>query len=121
VLVEIKKPDTRLIEGPYRSEIGRLGKELIGGVSQIQEYCRRVIDHMGTKQENRPNSPVKTFSNIQPKGILVIGDTSELKGDDVGVTTFELFRRNMSNPEVITFDELYERARFIVGQSTKSG
>ena len=27
---------------------------------------------------------------------------------------FEIFRRNLHNPEVITFDELYERAMFIV-------
>ena len=28
--------------------------------------------------------------------------------------SFELFRKNISSPEIITFDELYERARFIV-------
>jgi len=30
--------------------------------------------------------------------------------------SFELFRRNTTSPEIITFDELYERARFIVEQ-----
>ena len=28
--------------------------------------------------------------------------------------SFELLRKNTSNPEIITFDELYERAKFIV-------
>ena len=28
--------------------------------------------------------------------------------------SFELFRKNTTNPEIITFDELYERAKFIV-------
>jgi hypothetical protein len=28
--------------------------------------------------------------------------------------SFELLRKNTTNPEIITFDELYERARFIV-------
>ena len=28
--------------------------------------------------------------------------------------SFELYRRNISRPEIITFDELYERAKFIV-------
>ena len=32
--------------------------------------------------------------------------------------TFELFRRNIVNPEIITLDELRERAKFIVA-STK--
>jgi hypothetical protein len=31
--------------------------------------------------------------------------------------SFELFRRNTANPEIITFDELFERARFIVRQN----
>ena len=30
--------------------------------------------------------------------------------------SFELFRRNTFSPEIITFDELYERAKFIVHQ-----
>jgi hypothetical protein len=29
-------------------------------------------------------------------------------------SSFELLRRQTTSPEVITFDELYERARFIV-------
>jgi len=28
--------------------------------------------------------------------------------------SFELYRRNMNHPEVITFDELYQRAKLIV-------
>lgn len=31
--------------------------------------------------------------------------------------SFELFRRQLTAPEIITFDELYERARFIVESS----
>lgn len=31
--------------------------------------------------------------------------------------SFELFRRNTGSPEIITFDELYERARYIVQQN----
>ena len=29
-------------------------------------------------------------------------------------SSFELLRRNLTNPEVITFDELYQRAKYIV-------
>ena len=53
--------------------------------------------------------------------ILIIGNSKkqiheirniterELKSD-----TFELFRRDSRNVEIITYDELYERAKFIV-------
>lgn len=29
-------------------------------------------------------------------------------------SSFELFRQSQMNPEIITFDELYERAKYIV-------
>jgi hypothetical protein len=48
----------------------------------------------------------------------VIGSLDEFYADHgVNVSkfrSFELYRRNTSRPEVITFDELLERARFIV-------
>ena len=33
------------------------------------------------------------------------------------IRSFELFRRSINNPEIITFDELLERTRFIVGNT----
>jgi hypothetical protein len=33
--------------------------------------------------------------------------------------TFDIFKKNLHNPEIVTFDELYERAKFIVGVSEK--
>ena len=53
---------------------------------------------------------------VQPKGILVIGHTNQLDTTDCR-NSFELFRRNLTNPEILTFDELYKRARFIVEHS----
>ena len=55
------------------------------------------------------------------RSFLIIGSLSQFVGEH-GISeeqyrSFELLRRNMNNPEVITFDELYERARFIVAQN----
>ena len=51
---------------------------------------------------------------IHPKGIVIIGNTNQLNNWDKR-NSFERFRRELSNPEVITYDELFERAKFIVG------
>ena len=56
---------------------------------------------------------------VEPKGILVIGNTKEFKNNESQLCCFELFRRNIQNPEIITFDELYERAKFIVSNQSK--
>ena len=54
-----------------------------------------------------------------PKAILVIGRSSEIvsvenvRDAEVRRDTFELFRRDTRNLDIVTFDELLERARFI--------
>ncbi len=54
----------------------------------------------------------------QPRSFLIIGSLAEFAAQQ-GVNrekfaSFELLRRNVRQPEIITFDELLERARFIV-------
>ncbi|MFA4940010.1 Shedu anti-phage system protein SduA domain-containing protein [Brevundimonas sp.] len=48
------------------------------------------------------------------RSYLVVGNTSELKGNDDKIACFELYRRNIRSPEILTFDELLYRARYIV-------
>jgi hypothetical protein len=51
---------------------------------------------------------------IEPRSYLVIGNLRELRGNSDKVTCFELYRRKLTSPEIVTFDELYHRAKFIV-------
>jgi hypothetical protein len=65
--------------------------------------------------------PTGAYSyNYMPRSFLVVGHLKQFTNEH-GVNeekhrSFELFRGNISSPEIITFDELYERARFIVHQ-----
>jgi hypothetical protein len=56
---------------------------------------------------------------VPPKTILIIGNTAELDSPHKR-NTFDLYRSSLRNPEVVTFDELFERAKFIVGHSEES-
>ena len=51
VLVDIKTPSTELIGAKYRNRVYSLGKELVGGVSQLQSYCRAWVVE-GSRQED---------------------------------------------------------------------
>jgi len=58
------------------------------------------------------------------KIFLIFGSWDEInncsdKEQNIKEKTFELFRRDSRNIEIITYDELYDRASFIVGHSTK--
>jgi hypothetical protein len=59
----------------------------------------------------------ESIYTVKPRGIVVIGNLSELNSREKR-NSFEQFRNNLSNPEVITYDELYERARYIVEGDT---
>src|SRR5437588_138853 len=103
VLVEIKKPDTALLAPKrYRNAAWQLGEDLTGGVAQLQANCRRWEIEGSQIEKNRETLSSARVSTVQPKGILVIGNTAQLS-DVTRKSTFELFRRNILNPEILTF------------------
>ena len=127
VLVEIKTPATKLlsydkseprkVKNP-RNDVWLLSSDLLGAISQIQVNTRTwAIDSQ--KAENVRLLEENNIFTIEPKGILIIGNTNELKGNESIISCFESYRRNISNPELITFDELYERAKFIINNKNQ--
>lgn len=114
VLVEIKKPNSLLVEDElYRNKVHVLGEDLVGGVTQLQSNCRTWETQGSRGEDNRELLDREACYTIQPKGILVIGHTEQLD-TNIKRTTFELFRRNLQTPEIITFDELLDRARHLL-------
>ena len=111
VLVEIKKPSTPLLGSKYRNAAYRASPELAGGIAQVQKNCHTWEVDGSRKDENRDD--LGDTLTVRPKGILVIGRGEDLNSREKRVC-FELLRRNTFNPEIITFDELFARAEFIV-------
>lgn len=116
VLVEVKRPETPLLDmkAPYRPNVFNLAEDLTGGVAQVQTYC----DEWKTESNSRANRKIEAMT-YEPKGILLIGNLAQFEGNDKDdmARSFELFRRSLHNPEVLTFDELLDRARFMVNSS----
>jgi hypothetical protein len=113
VLVEIKKPSSLLVGREYRNGAHLIGADLAGGIAQLQANCR-VWERDGSRQEdNVDRLRGQAIHTYQPKGILVIGHTNQLDSREK-LATFELFRGNLHNPEVITFDELLARANALL-------
>jgi len=125
-IVEIKTHRKKLLkEGQYRSSnVWQISSELSGAVSQCQQYIRTSIKNLDElfelkdKQGNRTNEEVFNFN---PKCFLIIGDMRrDFIGDNEKVlnpdklSCFEYFRRNVLTPEIITFDQLYFRAKNII-------
>ena len=120
--VEIKTHETALLDTkPYRSGCWAPSKELAGAISQVQGTVASAVETLSSKidiADKQGNPTGEEIFNYQPKSYLVIGSMEEFSTKN-GVNTdklrsFEMLRKNTVSPEVITFDELYERAKFIV-------
>lgn len=119
--VEIKTHKTQLMHtSEYRSEVWRPSAELVGGVAQSQKTVQLAVDALRseTRVPAGGGAAGKHLFNISPRSVLVCGSLAEFS-EDGGVnepkfSSFELFRRSLQSPDVITFDELHERASSIV-------
>lgn len=120
VLVEIKKPSTALLRTKYRNGAWSASEELAGGISQLQINSLQWEVEGATTDDNRDlvENERGAFT-VRPKSILIIGKSSSLDTRDKK-KSFEVLRRNLNNPEILTFDELLERARFIVAESREN-
>jgi len=113
VLVEIKTPTTPLLGKEYRNKAYEYGPDLAGGVSQLLAQCHQWAMEGALVEKNREALLQADIYTYQPKGILVIGDTAQLDDTDKR-SSFELFPRSLHNPQIVTFDELLQRAELMV-------
>lgn len=125
--VELKTHKTDLLDNkPYRGSCWNVSKELSGAIAQIQNTVSLSMNKFYDKiqlKDNHGDLTGEEVFNFQPKSFLIIGKLDEFQNEH-GVNSdkyrsFELFRKNIFTPEIITFDELYERAKHIVSQSSK--
>lgn len=123
--VEIKRHDTALLTSqPYRAGAWAPSTDLAGGVAQVQATVQDALEHIGralspTQADGAPTG--ERLFNIRPKAFLIVGSLTEFETatglNEPRVRAFELYRRHTNSPEILTFDELLNRARFIVEQA----
>jgi hypothetical protein len=123
VLLELKTHRTSLLHSEYRPGCWVPSKELVGGIAQSQGTVYRAVRSIGERYQSlaADGSEVPNdFSYlIRPKSLLIIGKLDELQSPTGGdhrdkIRSFELFRRSSLEPEIVTYDELYAKAQFIV-------
>ena len=110
-LIEIKTPVTTLLAPrEYRNNTYRPSGELSGATQQlltdrlslIQEYDSLTRD--GDQQ-------FKTFS---PRSVLVIGNAGRQLGTRTRRQSFELYRGNLRDVDIVTFDELQKKISLVI-------
>jgi AcrR family transcriptional regulator len=122
VFAEIKHHQTRLLGEEYRPGSWSPSKDVAGALVQVQQTvhlaCRELGDYIQDQASQGELLGRGTFL-LQPRSYVIVGSLDQLTGDSGGsipdkVRSFELFRRNLHQPELITFDELVARAEWHV-------
>ena len=106
---------------PRRPGVWSPTADLTAGVAQVQKTVQKAIEHIRKKLEpvDASGAPTGEVAFVyKPKSVLVIGSLQEFKQGDrlheERYASFELFRRSLDGPEIVTFDELLERAKNVV-------
>lgn len=122
--IELKKPQTRIFkaskDSTSRTNTWSFSNDFIDGVSQ----CLGQINSIEQNDAYDDSESELTYIKHSPKSIFVIGNLQyELSRDGITdrirktcIKTFESFRHNSKNVEIITYDELFERVKYIATQ-----
>ena len=126
VFAEIKHHETPLLGGEYRSGCWSPSGELTGGVAQSQQTVELAVRAIGERLADTDEEGAETGSAtwvVRPRSFLIVGQLDELHGqggvNPAKLRSFELYRRNLYEPDVITFDELLARAEWHVELATR--
>ncbi len=127
LFAEIKTHRTNLLKSTqYRPpDVYQVSDELSGAVSQVQKTTHKAVSKLLDLHRNNTSEGDFEFevSTVRPRQVVVIGHLGELAPEgEINVerlTNFELYRRSQHEVEIITFDELLERARFITENTEK--
>lgn len=107
-LVEIKTPAAKLTGANYRDGIPNITGELAGSVIQAATYKASLHEHyLGLR------TTTAEFTVFDPPCVVIIGSSATLTTTEQR-RTFELFRRQLSGVQVVTFDELFMRIERLV-------
>lgn len=129
VFAEIKHHETDLLAGTeYRSGCWAPSADLVGAVTQAQQTVDIAVRAIGTQLRDIDEGGAETDEAVQvvrPRSFVIAGQLDQLRGASGVHTTkhrsFELYRRNLYEPEIVTYDELLARAEWHISVAEREG
>ena len=108
-IIEIKTPMTKLMNNTdYRNNIYSPSSELTGAIIQAKNQKDSLNKEYYSLKYKTANMD---YEALDPKVYLIIGNASTLNSEQL--KNFELFRRELKDMEIITFDELIKKLKLI--------
>jgi hypothetical protein len=109
-LVEIKTPTTKLLSSIYRN-VFSISTELTGSINQVLNYREEIEKNFHALS----SASVFKYEVINPRCLLIAGSFENEQLNDTQKKSFEIFRSELKNVEIITFDELFAKIQLLLG------
>jgi hypothetical protein len=107
VIVEIKTPNTPIIsKSDYRGN-KTIAHDLVGSVNQVLKYRDEITKSFYQLRYQEERKTGRKFEVYNPRCVLIIGSKEQFEDDSI--ESFELFRNELNNIDIVTFEELYTR------------
>lgn len=107
LLIEIKTPETQMLsKRPYRNGVHNPSKEMSGSVLQVLNYRRTLVSNI----KNLADESEHHLDMFSPKCIVIMGNAEKELDTIEKRNSFELFRTNLKDVEIVTYDELFKKA-----------
>jgi hypothetical protein len=106
-IIEIKTPKTPILCTKYRTNCFNISNEFAGSINQVLSYR----DSLYTEFNSLFNGEVHT---VDIKATIIIGDINQELDSCEKIKSFEIFRRNLRNTQIITFDELFNKINILI-------
>lgn len=110
VLIELKTPCTEILGGEYRQTYS-ISNEMSGAIGQTLNYKHQLQkNYVSLQMQDRQD----VYEVINPRALLIIGNMGkELGNDTAKVDAFELYRQNLKDVCVLTYDELFTKVEML--------
>lgn len=108
-LIEIKTPATSLLGSEYRTGVYGVSQDLSGSISQVLNYKDSLSKEYASLVMNSPHD----FHAFDPKCVVIAGCISSLRGRE-RLRSFELFRSNLKDVQIVTYDELFNKLEMLL-------
>jgi hypothetical protein len=109
VLIEIKTPTTKLLGSKYRS-IYNVSEDLSGSLLQISNYRYSLNKNFINLDSEYKNE----LSAFHPQCVIIAGNISKELQTEQHKKSFELFRQSLKDVQILSYDELFTKVKFLV-------
>lgn len=109
LFVELKTPATPLLGSLYRTDVFPPSQHTAGAVAQVLRYKEQILKNFFSLKDRTESE----FRALSPQCLVVAGRIDSLK-TRAEIESFELFRNNLRECSVITYDELFGKTKMLV-------